>query len=61
MDGAIWELRVQYASDIARIFYFAAEAKKLILLYGFVKKTQKTPVGEMERAKRCYDDYQRRK
>ena len=41
IDGAIWELRVKFASDIARIFYFAAEARKLVLLNGFVKKTQK--------------------
>jgi phage-related protein len=60
IDGAIWELRVKFASGIARIFYCAADAKKLILLCGFVKKAQKTPIGEIERAKRYYNDYQRR-
>ena len=35
-------------------------AKKVILTNGFVKKTQKTPPSEMERAKRYRADYQQR-
>jgi len=35
--------------------------KKIILTNGFVKKTQKTPDGEIELAKKYRDDYERRK
>lgn len=46
------ELRVQFASDISRIFYVARVGRRMILLHGFVKKTQKTPRVELETAQR---------
>ena len=56
----LWELRVQFANDISRIFYFAPIGKTFVLLYGFIKKTNETPISELERAKRYRDDYLRR-
>ena len=40
--------------DIGRCFYYDG---KIILTNGFVKKTQKTPKVEIERAKTYRDDY----
>ncbi len=56
----LFELRVQFASDITRIFYFAYRNNTFVLLSGFTKKTQKTPEKELERAKRYKLDYERR-
>lgn len=58
-DG-IFEVRAKQGSDISRVLYFFIIGKKIILTNGFVKKTQKTPSGEIERAKRYRTDYQRR-
>jgi phage-related protein len=53
----LWELRVKFASDISRIFYFMPVGDTFVLLHGFVKKTDETPPGELEIAKRYMDDY----
>jgi phage-related protein len=56
----IFELRIKFASDICRIFYFAYHEKTFVLLHGFTKKTEKTSLRELERALRYKDDYERR-
>ena len=58
-DG-IFEVRAKQGSDISRELYFFVVGRKVILTNGFVKKTQKTPAREIERAKRYREDYQRR-
>ena len=58
-DG-IFELRVQQGGDAARIFYFFFVGSKVVLTNGFVKKTQKTPPAELDRAKKYKADYERR-
>ena len=55
-DG-IYEIRVQLGNNIFRVFCFFDEGKLVILLSGFVKKTQKTPPGEIERAERLKKEY----
>ena len=59
MEDDIYEFRIQFASDIARVFYFFFHKDKIILTNGFVKKTQKTPPREIERAKEYKKDYER--
>lgn len=59
-DG-IFEVRAKQGSDISRVLYFFVVDKRIILTNGFVKKTQKTPTNEIERAKRYRKDYQTRK
>jgi len=59
-DG-IFELRIKFASNIARIFYFFYIGKKIILTNGFIKKTRKTPSLELEKAQKYKSDYERRK
>lgn len=58
-DG-IFEIRAKQGSDIARVLYFFVIGKKIVLTNGFVKKTQKTPKREIEKAKRFRFDYGRR-
>ncbi len=58
-DG-IFELRIKFASDISRIFYFFFDGDKIILTNGFIKRTQKTPKEEIEKAIKYKEDYQRR-
>jgi phage-related protein len=55
--GEIWELRP--IRD--RIFFAALEGDKFILLHFFIKKTQKTPPREIEKAKRNLADHRERK
>ena len=59
-DG-IFEVRTKVGSDISRVLYFFVIGKRIILTNGFVKKTQKTPSSEIERAKRYRADYHSRK
>ena len=58
-DG-IFELRAQVASDISRVLYFFIVNGRAVLTHGFIKKTQKTPPEEIERAKRYRSDYFKR-
>lgn len=58
-DG-IFEIRAKQGSDISRVLYFFVVGKKVILTNGFVKKTQKTPVREIDKAKRYRSEYQSR-
>ena len=60
LEDGIWELRTKQSSNIARTLYFTVSNKKIILLHGFIKKTQKTPPAELERAKTNKKDYIRR-
>ncbi len=56
----LYELRVKFASDISRIFYFAYNGETFVLLHGFTKKSEKTPQNELDRALRYKKDYERR-
>jgi phage-related protein len=56
----LWELRIKFARDISRIFYFIHLNNKFVLLHGFFKKSNKTPKNELEKAKNFMIDYLRR-
>ena len=51
IEGKIRELRVDFARNRHRIFYFIFVDKNIIFLNAFLKKTEKTPVLEIEKAK----------
>ncbi len=57
----LFEIRVQQASDIFRIFCFFDEGKLVVLANGFQKKTQKTPRIEIQKALKIKEDYEREK
>ena len=58
----LFELRIRDRSNAYRMIYFydKDEDKLIIVTSGFVKKTQKTPPEEIERAKSYRDDYRSR-
>jgi len=53
----IRELKVDFGRNRHRIFYFTFINKRIILLHAFLKKTQKTPVKEKNKAKYNYQDF----
>jgi phage-related protein len=53
----LYEVRVESASDIFRVFCFFDEDKLVILLNGFQKKTWKTPKNQMKRAELLKEQY----
>ena len=55
------ELRIEFASNIFRIFFFLPSINYAILLHGIVKKKQKTPQKELDVALERMKDYLRRK
>lgn len=58
-DG-IYELRAVFGSNITRLLYFFADNRRAIVTNGFVKKTQRTPRSEIDRAKRLREDWMAR-
>ena len=56
ITGKIRELRVDFSRQKHRVFYFTFIKKTIILLYAFLKKTNKTPKQEVERATLNYKD-----
>ncbi len=48
--NGLYEARIQLGSDIWRVFCFFDQGKLVILLNGFVKKTQKNPRKEIDKA-----------
>ncbi len=52
IEPGLWELRIRSGTDILRILYTFARGQTIILLHVFIKKQQKTPVGELEIARK---------
>ena len=59
-NKGLFELRIKFSNDIARIFYFTYYNNRYIMLHGFIKKTMKTPKKEIELARKYMEDYRRR-
>ena len=59
-DG-IFELRAQVGTDISRVLYFFYVDGAAILTHGFIKKTEKTPKSEIDRAKKYRKEYLNRR
>lgn len=59
-NKGLYELRIKFANDIARIFYFIHVDNKFVLLHGFIKKSQGISAKELDRARRYMEDYKRR-
>ena len=51
LGGGLWEVRSSLPNNrIARILFCAVQGR-MVLLHGFIKKTQKTPPGDLELAR----------
>lgn len=57
LGEGVFEIRAKQGSDISRVLYFFVVGKKVILTNGFVKKTQKMPAREIEKAKKYRAEY----
>jgi len=51
ISSDLWELRSHVGTGIVRTF-FTVYDRKIVLLHGFVKKSQKSPSNELAIAKR---------
>ena len=57
----IWECRIRFASNAYRMLCFFAGNDEVVLTHGFVKKSQKTPRSEIEKAEACRRDFLKRR
>ena len=55
-DG-LFEIRIEFQGNIYRVFCCFDEGSLIILFNGFQKKSQKTPMKEIEKALKIKDDY----
>ena len=58
MEGTddLWEFRIKLGSNIYRLFAFW-DGNQIIVTHGFIKKSQKTPSREIERAEEYKKEY----
>lgn len=55
--GKIRELRIRDSEGAIRIFYFTFIGRRIVLLHGFIKKTEKTPLRQIEIAEKRMNDF----
>jgi len=48
--GSLWEIRLRGLAGIARALYVTAREQRVVILRAFIKKTEKTPPGEIDLA-----------
>jgi phage-related protein len=58
--GALFELRTIQSNNITRIFFFFIKGRRIVLLNGFIKKTNKIPKKELNKAYKYKYDYEKR-
>jgi phage-related protein len=51
LGKGLWEIRSRLGDRIARVI-FCVEGSVMVLLHGFIKKTQKTPAHELDLARK---------
>ena len=51
MSEGLFELRIKSKEGIARVFYCTLVGQRIVMLHGFVKKTDKTPPKELKLAR----------
>ncbi|MBW6474997.1 MAG: type II toxin-antitoxin system RelE/ParE family toxin [Anaerolineaceae bacterium] len=50
LEPDLWEVRSKLADKIARVF-FTVNGSKMVLLHGFIKKSEKTPQDDLKVAR----------
>ena len=48
----LFELRLKGADGIARVFFCTLIGRRIMMLHSFIKKSQKTPIRELEVARK---------
>lgn len=51
LEAGLWEVRVGLTDTIARVL-FTVEGDTMVLLHGFIKKSQKAPASDLDTARR---------
>jgi len=60
LGNGIYEVRTSLAHNrIARVLFYIDKRSRMVLLHGFIKKTQKTPQKDLDLAKRNKAKHQR--
>jgi phage-related protein len=52
MKDGLFELRIKAKEGISRIFFCTVKERKIVLLHGFIKKTEQTPIKELTIARK---------
>lgn len=56
MGQGLFELRLKAGEGIARVFYCTLTGRRIVMLHQFTKKSDKTPIKELEIARRRMKD-----
>jgi phage-related protein len=60
LGGGICEIRTHLTQDrIARVLFYIDAKGRMVLLHGFIKKTQKTPLNDLELARKNKSKHER--
>lgn len=59
LSGGLFEIRTKVGTDISRVFYCFGKGQTIYLLRGFVKKDQKIPVTEIEKARKLLKEFKK--
>jgi phage-related protein len=51
MDHDLWEIRIHLLNRIAPVLFTVSDGM-IVLLHGFIKKSQTTPVSDLQLAKK---------
>lgn len=51
MGGGLFEIRTKGQEGIGRAFFCTLVGQRIVILHGFIKKTDKTPKHELDIAK----------
>jgi phage-related protein len=57
LEDKLWELREESQTNIYRLVYFFFTGRQIVFVHGFQKKTDRTPPGELDTARRRYQAY----
>jgi phage-related protein len=55
LERGLWEIRSDISTGIARVIFTVVE-NRMVLLHGFIKKSQKTPLEDMSLARKRLSD-----
>lgn len=51
MGDSLFEIRAKGAEGIGRAMFCAVKGRRIVILHGFIKKTQKTPLADLKIAR----------
>ena len=57
VEGDLWELREESATNIYRIIYFFFTGRRIVLLHGFQKKGQNLPPRDLAMARSRFERF----